>query len=117
VTANNFTSSGVTITGGTINATSIGQSTPAAGSFTTLTSTQGTTLASTSGNVAIGNAGGTFRVISSNLNISTAGVVTLAGGQTADITTTAGSAPTALVFQPGNRTAATGTGAAFTLQA
>src|SRR5207302_105551 len=57
-------------------------------STTTLNSTQATTLSSVGGNTAIGNSGSTLQFIGSNFNLSTAGVVTLAGGQSpADITT------------------------------
>ncbi len=40
-------------------------------------------------NITIGHNGGTFAVDGTNFDVSTAGVVTLAGGQTADITTQA----------------------------
>ncbi|MCR4330072.1 MAG: hypothetical protein NUV65_06030, partial [Candidatus Roizmanbacteria bacterium] len=56
VTANTFASSGVTITGGTINNTSIGATTKSTGAFTTLSSTLGASFATTSGNVGIGSA-------------------------------------------------------------
>ena len=52
-------SSSATITGGTINSTSIGQSTAAAGSFTTLAASGNTTLSgdlSVNGNTTLGNA-------------------------------------------------------------
>lgn len=52
IAGENFTS--VTITGGSINGTVIGDQTPAAGSFTTLNSTGTTKLATASGNVACG---------------------------------------------------------------
>jgi len=53
----------------------------------------------------------------SKYKIDNLGAHTFAGGQTADITTLAGTAPTALVFQPGNNTTATSQGAGFTLSA
>jgi len=53
----------------------------------------------------------------SKFKIDNLGALTLAGAQTADITTLAGTAPTALVFQPGNNTSAAATGAALTLRA
>jgi len=53
----------------------------------------------------------------SKFKVDNLGAVTLAGAQAADITTLAGTAPTALVFQPGNNTSASSAGAGLTLQA
>ncbi len=50
-------------------------------------------------------------------SVSKNGVFTLAGGQIADITTLAGTAPHALTIQPGNNTSPVSVGAGLTLQA
>ena len=66
VIANTFASSGVTITGGRINSTSIGAGTPSTGAFTTLSSTQGKPFHQRAGsNTVIGNATGTLQLTSS----------------------------------------------------
>ncbi len=68
VTANTLASSGVTITGGSINGTTIGQTTAAAGSFTSLSSTGNTDFAALS-------AGGLVKaaVTTGRLSVATAG--------------------------------------------
>ena len=70
VTSGNFNT---TATG--INNTAIGATTASTGAFTTLSSTQGTSLATSSGNTAIGNGSGTFAVTSTGLNVTTAGAL------------------------------------------
>ena len=56
-------------------------------------------LGTGTGNVSIGNGTGTFEITSNGgINVSTAGVITLPGGQAADITT---SGATALTIAPG----------------
>jgi fibronectin-binding autotransporter adhesin len=112
---------------GALNLTGAAASTLNVGANTlTVTSGGSSSWANTSGNLSIttatsGNimvdAFGTLALNGSNFDLATTGVLTLAGGQTADITTLAGTAPTAMVFQPGNNTTATSTGAALTLQA
>ncbi len=119
---------GLTVTGATnINATgtaltnlgnSTGVLTVASGGSSAWANTAGNLAISTvtSGNISVASVG-TLALSGTNFTLSTAGAVTLLGGQTADITTLAGAAPTALVFQPGSNNTATSTGAAFTLQA
>ena len=76
VTANVFNSSGVTISGGSLDGTTVGASVRSTGAFTTLAANSTSTLASGAGsNTTIGNATGTFQVISSGLNVSTAGAL------------------------------------------
>jgi len=91
-------SSSATITGGTINSTSIGQSTAAAGSFTTLAAsgnaTVGGTLGVTSdlsvnGNTTLGNASGDTITLNAatanvpnNLNFNGTGSITVPNGTT-----------------------------------
>jgi hypothetical protein len=53
----------------------------------TVNGTSIVSLGTGTGNVTIGNADGTFALASTGLNVSTAGVITLPGGQTVDITT------------------------------
>jgi hypothetical protein len=87
-------SSSATITGGTINSTSIGQSTAAAGSFTTLAASGNATITgdlSVNGNTTLGNASGdTITVnaatatIPNNLNFSGTGSIRLPNGTTAE---------------------------------
>jgi hypothetical protein len=114
----NFTSGHFNTTATGINNTAIGATTASTGAFTTLSSTGNTTLASGAGAVTtIGNSSGTFQVIGSNLNISTAGVITLAGSQAPDITTAVAATATNIGVKPGNSTAATGTGAGVTIAA
>ncbi|MDD4984689.1 MAG: hypothetical protein PHQ43_02695, partial [Dehalococcoidales bacterium] len=76
----------VAITGGTINNASIGASTPSTGAFTTLSSTQGATLATASGNVGIGTAtaGALLDVIGGDIRINNSDItsrINLAGGR------------------------------------
>ncbi len=86
--------------------------------------TNGTTRAilDTSGNLTfqqastISTGANALTVTSSNFNVSSAGVVTLAGGQTKDITTADASSSTALTFKPGTSSGGT-TGANLTVQA
>ncbi|HSX14433.1 MAG TPA: hypothetical protein VLE72_00785, partial [Candidatus Saccharimonadales bacterium] len=60
------------------------------------------------------NSGSTLQIISNNFNLATTGVVTLQGGQTADITTAAAATPTAITIKPGD--SSSGTGAALTIK-
>ncbi len=114
----NYGSNALTITSGTgastfnttatgINATQIGATTAASGAFTTLTST---------GVTGLGNNSATVAIDGTNFDLSTAGVITLAGAQTKDITTTAAATSTALVIAPGDSTVASGTGSNLTLR-
>jgi hypothetical protein len=105
-TINNLLSSGVTITGGTIDGTTIGVTTPAAGNFTSIgATTQGTgafTTGAFSGVVTITNATGTTTAtpltgalqvsggISSGNNIAAAGTVASGATITLDGTTNPG---------------------------
>jgi hypothetical protein len=73
-------SSAVTITGGTINSTTIGASTASSGRFTTLEATGNTTLGDASGDTITANAG-TMNV-PNNLNFSGTGTITLPNGTT-----------------------------------
>jgi hypothetical protein len=75
LTANTFSSSGVTISGGTINGTTIGASSPSTGAFTTLSST---------GVTALGNNSATVAIDSSDWDISATGVLTGISGITTD---------------------------------
>jgi hypothetical protein len=87
-------SSSATITGGTINGTSIGQSTAAAGSFTTLAASGNTTLTgdlAVNGNTTLGNASGDTITLNAatanvpnNLNFSGTGTIRLPNGTTAE---------------------------------
>lgn len=61
-TANTFASSGATLTGGTINGMAIGGSTPAAGAFTTLSTTGNVTLGDDVGDVHAVNGGLTHTI-------------------------------------------------------
>ena len=64
VISNTFSSSGVTLTGGTINSTSIGATTPSTGAFTTLSATGDVSLNdSTADNILIGQSGTTDDVV------------------------------------------------------
>lgn len=74
-------SSSVTITGGTINSTSIGASTASSGRFTTLEATGNTILGDTSGDTITANAGTVN--IPNNLIFSGTGAITLPTGTTA----------------------------------
>ena len=114
----NYGTNALTITSGTgastlnttatgINATQIGATTAASGAFTTLTST---------GVTGLGNNSATVAIDGTNFDLSTAGVITLAGAQTKDITTTAAATSTALVIAPGDSTVASGTGSNLTLR-
>jgi trimeric autotransporter adhesin len=58
----------------------------------------------------------TLQAISTNFNLSTAGVVTLAGNQTNDITTAAAATATSLTIGPGSSSSNSGTGASVTIQ-
>jgi hypothetical protein len=73
-------SSAATITGGTINSTSVGASTASSGRFTTLEATGNTTLGDASGDTITANAG-TMNV-PNNLNFSGTGTITLPNGTT-----------------------------------
>jgi hypothetical protein len=73
----------------------------------------GTTSAT---NVTIGHNAGTFAVDATNFDLSTAGVLTLAGAQAADITTAAASTANGITIKPGNSTGASVAGATLTLQ-
>ena len=73
-------SSAVTITGGTINSTSIGATTPSSGAFTTLSATGNTTLGDASGDTVTFNAA--TASIPNNLNFSGTGSITLPNGTT-----------------------------------
>ena len=89
VTANVFNSSGVVITGGSVDGTTIGGTTRAAGSFTTLAANNGLTVSAggatiagttninTSGTSAttIGNTGAALSIASTALNVSSAGAI------------------------------------------
>lgn len=75
-------SSSATITGGTINGTTIGASTAASGRFTTLEATGNTTLGDTSGDTITANAG-TMNV-PNNLNFSGTGSIRLPNGTTGE---------------------------------
>jgi hypothetical protein len=86
-------SSSATITGGTINSTSIGQSTAAAGSFTSLAASGNTTLTgnlTVNGNTTLGNASSDTITLNANtanvpnnLNFSGTGSITVPAGTTA----------------------------------
>jgi|GEM_PF-2845916 len=58
----------------------------------------------------------TLTLTSSNFNLSSAGVVTLAGAQTADITTATSGTSNGITVQPGISSAVNGTGSALTLK-
>jgi hypothetical protein len=58
---------------------------------------------------------GTASVTSTNFNVSSAGVVTLAGAQTSDITTAAAATSTALTVKPGTSSGASSNGPATTI--
>jgi len=73
-------SSAATITGGTINSTSIGATTPSSGAFTTLSATGNTTLGDASGDTVTFNAA--TASIPNNLNFSGTGSITLPNGTT-----------------------------------
>jgi hypothetical protein len=73
-------SSAATITGGTINSTTIGASTASSGRFTTLEATGNTTLGDASGDTITANAG-TMNV-PNNLNFNGTGTITLPNGTT-----------------------------------
>jgi hypothetical protein len=73
-------SSAVTITGGTINSTTIGASTASSGRFTTLEATGNTTLGDASGDTITLNAA--TASIPNNLNFSGTGTITLPNGTT-----------------------------------
>jgi hypothetical protein len=73
-------SSAATITGGTINSTSIGATTPSTGAFTTLSATGNTTLGDASGDTVTFNAA--TASIPNNLNFSGTGSITLPNGTT-----------------------------------
>lgn len=79
VVANNFASSGAVITGGSINGTPIGQSTAAAGTFTTLTGStvNATTALQTSGTTRIDNSGNLTNI--GNLTATAAITIASAG--------------------------------------
>ena len=87
-------SSSATITGGTINGTSIGQSSAAAGSFTTLAASGNTTLTgdlSVNGNTTLGNASSDTITLNANtanvpnnLNFNGTGSITVPAGTTAE---------------------------------
>ena len=87
-------SSSATITGGTINGTSIGQSTAAAGSFTTLAASGNTTLTgdlAVNGNTTLGNASGDTITLNAatanvpnNLTFSGTGAITVPKGTDAE---------------------------------
>jgi len=87
-------SSSATITGGTINGTSIGGSTAAAGSFTSLAASGNTTLTgdlAVNGNTTLGNASGdtillnaATATIPNNLTFSGTGTIRLPNGTTAE---------------------------------
>lgn len=99
----------------------------ASSNFATNINTGTSTGAVTIGNSAAGafavqsastialTAGTTYALSSSNLNVSTAGVITLAGSQTADITTATGASVTNITIKPGTPT--DGAGGNLTLQA
>ena len=59
----------------------------------------------------------TLTLTSSNFNISSLGVVTLAGGQSTDITTTSASTASAIKIKPGTSSGASSNGAAVTVSA
>ncbi len=76
------------------------------------------------GTVSIGNgaagalslqSGSTIAIATTNFNVSTAGVVTLAGAQTRDITTVGASTATAITLQPGTSSGASSNGPALSL--
>src|SRR5262249_34048326 len=71
------------------------------------------------GTINIGDTGGTIIIgkAGSNFQVDSNGVVTLAGGQTRDITTAQASAATAIILQPGTSTANNATGAGLSLKA
>jgi hypothetical protein len=72
---------------------------------------------STGGATRVGQNGGTLQLDGTNFDLSTAGVVTLAGGQAQDINTAvSGGAGAALVMQPGTSTGASSNGAATTIK-
>jgi hypothetical protein len=73
----------------------------------------GTTSAT---NIAIGHNAGTIAVDGTNFDLSTSGVLTLAGGQTKDITTASASTATGLTVKPGDSTGSNVAGAILTLQ-
>jgi hypothetical protein len=73
-------SSAATITGGTINSTSIGATTPSSGAFTTLSATGNTTLGDASGDTVTFNAA--TATIPNNLNFNGTGSITLPNGTT-----------------------------------
>ncbi|MFA4917492.1 MAG: hypothetical protein WC560_12600, partial [Syntrophales bacterium] len=112
VTANNFGSSSVAITGGTINNTTIGITTPVAGNFTTIgattTGTGAFTTLTNSGNATLATGASTTNTFGSGASsintigsTTTPGALTLHGATTLDNT----------FSQTGANTFSTGTGA------
>src|SRR5579872_3496870 len=108
VTANNFGSSGVALTGGTINGSSIGVTTPAAGNFTSIGATTTgsgafTSLNSSNNTNLAQNAGSTFQAGNSTGALTLTGSTVTVGANGADLslqTTTSGNlnlAPTGTV--------------------
>lgn len=100
-------SSGVLLTGGSINGTTIGASTTSTGAFTSLSST---------GVTALGNNSTTVAIDGTNFDLSTGGVVTLVGGQTSDITTAVSAGlGAAMTLKPGLSTGASSNGGLVTI--
>ena len=88
VTANNLSANNVNITGGVINNTPIGNITPTTASFTDLTSSGNSTLSSGADAMTlIGNATGSLSIISTGLNVTTNGGITIPNTQTLTIGT------------------------------
>lgn len=82
VTANTLSASNVTISGGSINGTTIGGAVTSSAAFTSLSSSGNTTLATTAGvSTAIGNATGALQIISTGLNVTAAGGITIPESQ------------------------------------
>jgi parallel beta-helix repeat protein len=67
-------------------------------------------------NIAIGHNAGTLAIDGTNFDLSTAGVITLAGGQTKDITTANASTAAGITIKPGNSTGSNIVGPVLTLQ-
>jgi len=100
-TANTFNSSNATITGGTINNTAIGGSTPAAGSFTNLTGNGTISITgTTTGNINNVTIGGTTRAAGYFTTVDTSGNVTVGGNLTVNGTTTTIESSTLTIEDP-----------------
>jgi hypothetical protein len=109
---------GATSTAGNITL-DVGTSTTSNGSILIGTAARAQTITignSTGGAVRVGQNGGTLQLDGTNFDVSTAGVVTLIGGQTQDINTAGAATATAIILQPGTSSGASSNGAATTIR-